>query len=64
MNTAVSLIVYVAAAFFPTEEAPRYAVFVEKDVCERVVAEARSSGAFVTDCVPVKMPSPKKGNTT
>ena len=57
--TVVSLIVYVAAAFFDGQEEPRFAVFTDKARCEDVVAEARASGAFVTDCTAVTLPAPK-----
>jgi hypothetical protein len=56
---AVALVVYIAAAFLPGDEAPRYGVFTSKESCERAVAETRESGVFVTDCVAVTFPAPR-----
>jgi hypothetical protein len=57
----VALVVYIAAAFFPSAPEPRYAVFTEQAECEQAVAQVRASGAFATDCVAVELPKPKAG---
>lgn len=57
---AVSLIVYVTAAFFPGEDVPRYFVGNEAD-CKIAVAMVRESGIFATDCTPIELPKPKIG---
>lgn len=60
MDTAVSLIIYISAAFFPMESEPRYMVTTVKAECEQAVKEARQSGLFVTDCAQAKLSKPKK----
>jgi hypothetical protein len=60
LTAAVSLVVYVAAAFFPGEPAPRYAVFTEPEECAAAVERVRAQGIFVTDCTPVELPAPKR----
>lgn len=58
LTAAVSLIVYIAVAFFPADPEPRYAVFPDKQSCEQAVAQARARGLFVTDCVKVDVGKP------
>ena len=60
MMTAVALVVYVAAAFFPSGET-RYAVFSEKEACEAAVAQARAQGVFTSDCAAVELSKPSNG---
>jgi hypothetical protein len=60
LTAVVSLVVYVAAAFFPGESTPRYAVFTDQETCVAAVTRARAQGIFVTDCVPVELPAPTK----
>lgn len=64
MVSAVSLVVYVAAAFFPSAPEPRYAVFTEKASCEQAVAQVRASGAFASDCVAIELPAPRNGSAS
>lgn len=59
LAAAVALVVYVAVAFLPGQEEPRYGVFASKEACENAVAQTREQGVFVTDCVPVTLPAPK-----
>lgn len=59
LAAAVSLVVYVAAAFFPGQDEPRYAVFSTKERCEASVAEVRAQGIFVSDCVAVTIGTPR-----
>lgn len=57
--TAVSLVLYLAAAFLP-DGSTRYAVFETIEECRSAVSGARAAGVFVTDCVAVELPAPKK----
>ena len=60
LTVSFSLVVYIAAAFFPGDET-RYAVFANKEACEAAVAQVRATGQFVTDCIAVELPKPSNG---
>jgi hypothetical protein len=59
--TAVTLFIWIAAAFLP-DGAARYGAFDSKETCESAVESARAAGLFATDCVKVELPKPKNGN--
>lgn len=61
---ALSLVVYVAAAFVMGEADARWGVFTDKAACETAIAKVRAEGYFATDCVKVTMPTPKNGAPT
>lgn len=61
MNTAISLVVYISAAFFPGEPEPRYLVTENKVECVLAVAEVRSTGVFATDCAQATLGKPSNG---